>query len=49
MPRWDELSAESWTGQLSLTRLLLCKDPESQNDKQIQVAADRLPTLADQY
>ena len=41
---------ESWTGQLSPDQIVACaKAPESQNYKQIQAAADRLLTLADQY
>jgi phytoene synthase len=41
---------ESWTGQLSPNQIVACaKAPESQNYKQIQAAADRLLTLADQY
>ena len=41
---------ESWTGQLSPDQIVACaKAPESQNYKQIQSAADRLLTLADQY
>ena len=41
---------ESWTGQLSPDQIIACaKAPESQDYKQIQAAADRLLTLADQY
>ena len=41
---------ESWTGQLSPDQIVACaKAPESQNYKQIQAAADKLLTLADQY
>ena len=40
----------SWTGQLSPNQIVACaKAPKSQNYKQIQAAADRLLTLADQY
>ena len=41
---------ESWTAQLSPDQIVACaKAPESQNYKQIQAAADKLLTLADQY